>query len=424
MRQWKALSILGAFAMAVTLGACSSSSHSASSSTSSGSTPAGSTPSGQTPPSGRATGSPIKVAVICSCSGALGADDAPAAKVYQAWADSVNAAGGINGHRVQLINEDDAANPGNSVADVHTVLSDGAVAIMDFSLVDQAWASTVQAANVPVVGGNVNEIPFYTNPDFYPEGETEDAVAYSLVATGKEAGATKLGYFYCAEAPICSETAGLISAPGKQLGTPVAYKAEVAATAPNYTAQCVAAQQMNIDGLLNGDVDPVFERVAENCTTQGFHPLYISSGASFSTSMTSTPGIKTNSWYEANDLPFFANNPAVNAMNAAVNKYEPGTSSSQFWSGGASVEPWASGLLLEDAVKAGGIGPSATPTAAAIVNGLQSLKGDTLQGTAPPLTFIAGHPHPVDCWFTFQVKNGVPAMSNGSKPTCETGSAS
>jgi branched-chain amino acid transport system substrate-binding protein len=364
------------------------------------------------------------VGVICSCSGALGADDAPAAKVYTAWANTVNASGGINGHMVQLINEDDAANPGNSVADIHTLLSDGVVAIMDFSLLDEAWASTVEAAKVPIVGGNVNEIPFYTNSDFYPEGETEDAVAYSLVATGKTAGGTKMGYFYCAEAPICSETATLISKPGQQLGTPVVYKAEIAATAPNYTAQCVAAQQLKANTLLNGDVDPVFERVAENCTTQGFHPIYISSGASYSNSMDSTPGIKDNSWYEANDLPFFANNPAVNQMNAAVNKYFPGLESSEYWSGGASVEPWASGILLEDAVKAGGIGPSTTPTAAAIVEGLESLKGDTLDGTAPPLTFTAGQPHPVDCWFTFQVKNGIPAMTNNSQPTCESGSSS
>lgn len=413
MRLSRSWSIAGSsLALVVALSACSSSSTHTSSPATSSKQPA------------QSTGSPIKVGVICSCSGPLGADSAPAEKVYEAWADSVNASGGIKGHRLQLITEDDGANPGTSVSDVQTLLSDNVVAIMDYSLVDQTWASKVQAAKVPVVGGNVNEIPFYTNPDFYPEGETEDAVATSLVATGKAAGATKLGYLYCAEAAICQETAGLISAPGQQLGVPVVYKGSIAATAPNYTAQCLAAQQAHVDALMNGDVDPVFERVATDCTRQGYHPIYISSGATFDKTMTTTPGVMSNSWYESDDLPFFADTPAVNAMNAAVDKYYPGLRSSKYWTGGVSVEPWASGILLADAVKAGGIGPSDTPTSAAIVKGLESLKGDNLQGTAPPLTFAAGKPHPVDCWFTFQVKNGTPSMTNNSKVTCKNGLSS
>jgi branched-chain amino acid transport system substrate-binding protein len=205
---------------------------------------------------------------------------------------------------------------------------------------------------------------------------------------------------------------------------PDVYNGAVSATAPNYTAQCVAAQQAHAEAALNGDADFVFKKIAADCTRQGYNPHWISSGEAYDVTMASAPGLKENSWYEGNDLPFFVNTPAVNAMNAAVNKYYPGlVNAPNIWTGGASTEVWASGILLEDAVKAGGLGPTGTPTAAEIIKGLQSLKGDTLQGLSPPLTFTAGQPHPIDCWFTFRVQNGTPSMTNSGKPTCKQGSS-
>ncbi len=62
--------------------------------------------------------------------------------------------------------------------------------------------------------------------------------------------------------------------------------------------------------------------------------------------------------------------------------------------------------------------------AAEIVTGLESLKGDTLDGWAPPPTFPAGKPHPIDCWFTGKVENGVPSVANNGQVTCQHGSTS
>ena len=97
-------------------------------------------------------------------------------------------AGGIDGHSVQVTYEDDAGNPGTSVADLQTLISDHVVTVVNDSILDSAWASTVQAAKIPVVGVNVTEVPFYTNPDFYPEGQTNDSTNVGLVTTLKTAG--------------------------------------------------------------------------------------------------------------------------------------------------------------------------------------------------------------------------------------------
>lgn len=415
---------LGAVAIVVgiTMAGCSSNAKASSPKSTSSSSTSG---SGASTPGTTATGTPIKVGLICTCSGPLAASSPASEHVYEAWARSVNSSGGINGHPVTIVAKDDAANPGTSVAAMTSLLADHVVAIVDLSLLDETWAATVQRAEVPVIGGSPTETPFYTNPDFYPVGETIDALPYAFAATAKAAGATSMANFYCAEAAVCQETITSITSIGKKLGVPDVYNASVAFTAPNYTAQCVAAQQAHAGAILNGDVDSVFKRVAANCNQQGYHPIYVSAGESYDVSMNTATGITDNSWYEGNDLPFFAANAQVTAMNAAVNKYFPGlVNKPDEWTGGSSVEMWASGLLLEQAVKAGGLGASGTPTAQEIIQGLASINNDTLDGLAPPLTFTSGQPHPIHCWFTFRVQHGTPSMVNGGRTTCENGASS
>lgn len=410
----RSLAVAALMASAVAVSACSSSKPATEP-----------TPSKSASRTAPARGTPLKVGLICSCSGALGATELVAEEVYKAWAKSVNLAGGIAGHTVQLITEDDAANPGNSISDIQTFISNHVAAIVDVSLVDSTWASTVEGAKIPVVGGNLTEPTFYTNPDFFPEGTTEDAEPVETASIAKDAGASNVGYLYCAEAAVCAQTGDLLSKTLGNYGARLVYKASIAISAPDYTAQCVAARQAGATSLDNGDADAVFERVATDCNRQGYHPIYLSSGNSYDPSMPTSVGIMDNSWYSSSDLPFFVSNPAITAMNAAMNKYYPGVvGKAQLWTGVSSDQVWASGLLLADAVKAGGLKATATPSAAEITNGLAALKDDTLDGLAPPLTFVLGKAHPVDCWFTFRLKDGTPLMANDGKVSCESAAAS
>ena len=47
------------------------------------------------------------------------------------------------------------------------------------------------------------------------------------------------------------------------------------------------------------------------------------------------------------------------------------------------------------------------------------LERQHLGGLAPPLTFTAGKPHPVDCWYYALLKNGKYSTPYGLKPVCE-----
>lgn len=412
-RHGRVMAVVAAAVMAVGLSACSSSSSSSTSSS----------PASSASSHAKATGSPIVVGVECTCSGTFGANILDAEDAYEAWVKTVNAAGGLVGHPVHLITEDDGGVPGTSVSQVQTLIADHVDAIVDLSIVDTAWASTVQSAGIPVVGADETEEPFFQNPDFYPEGQTDDSVLYASAAVAKAAGAHDLGYLYCAEAASCAQGLPLFETAAKQVGASVIYDASISATAPNYTAQCVAAQQQHVDGLFIGDSSQIVVRVATNCTQQGYKPIYVTEGEGFTMSMATTPGLSSGLYSEYGTIPFFANLPAVAQMDAAMDHYFPGVRQDDAVWSDLGAEAWASGLLLQAAVQASGMTASTTPSPSLITKGLDSLHGTTLDGMAPPLTFHAGQPHPVDCWFTARVKGGTPVLLNGGKVTCENGTS-
>jgi branched-chain amino acid transport system substrate-binding protein len=364
------------------------------------------------------TGTPIKVGVICACTGSFGASIGVAAKVVDAWEKSVNANGGINGHPVDANILDDASTPGNSVTRAQTHISDGVDVILDITTLGAAWAQAVDAAKIPVVGGNISGTPYYTDPNFYPSGQTNDSIVNADVLTAKAAGAKKLAQLYCAEAPQCQESVDLHKTAGKALGVPLVYSASIAATAPNYTAQCIAAQQAGADALFIGHSGAVVMKVAADCDRQGYKPIYITQGTGYITAEASAPGLKDNLWSSYPILPFWGTSDQVKEMKKEVDKYAPGTWTDPNFSEYAA-QAWTGGKLIEAAVQKTGVAAKDDVTAAEITKALDSMKDETLGGWSPPLTFTAGSPHSVDCWYTGRVQKGKPKLVNGGKLTCK-----
>lgn len=371
-----------------------------------------------------ATGAPIKVGVICDCSGSFGADDTANVDTYKAFMDAVNASGGINGHQVQLIVEDEGGIPGNAITDIQTLISDHVDAVLDWSIYDETWASTIEKANIPVVGADVSEPPFQTNPDFYASGQTENSLVASLLEPIKLSGATKFGVLYCAEAPSCSQLVPAYRSAAKDYGLTLVYSGSISATAPNYTAQCLAAEQAHATALVVNDSAPPILKAASNCNQQNYDPTYVTLAEGDSTDMITAPGMSKNNYISFADYPYLVNTPTTKAFNTTIDKYYPGLRKQTTTFLGSTGQTWAAGLLLEAAVKAGGLTASATPSAAEILTGLHSLKGATLGGWSPPLTFKAGQANPVDCWFTAHIQNGAATVTNNSQPSCLSTSSS
>ncbi len=324
------------------------------------------------PSAAGASGAPIKIGEVCGCTGPLaaGVKDIPA--VYKAWAASVNANGGINGHKIEIIFKDDASNPATSVSEVHTLIqTDHVVAIADETNNDQAWAAYVQQNNVPVIGVTTSTEPFFLNNSFYPEGQTEDSLFYGITDAVKQAGGTKFALFYCAEAVQCQEGIAPLVAQAKTVGEDVVATLQVSASAPNYTAQCLAAKQAGATVIFTADAQTVDEKIIQDCYSQGYKPKVVIDGEVLLPSFTTTPGINQATYFTVPNFPYFVNTPAIKTMNQTLDKYAPGVRKDVNY-GELPVEAWISGKLFQAAAQAGGLGANGkAPTSARIDQGFE-----------------------------------------------------
>jgi branched-chain amino acid transport system substrate-binding protein len=369
-------------------------------------------------PSGAATKAPIPVGYICSCTGALASSTSVNRSAYEAYVDWTNAHGGIDGHQIKLYTADDALNPATSSAEVHTfVTQDHIVALASVSNSPQAWDTYVEGLKIPVVGTDGSAADMFTQPDFFFPGQTDDSLPAAVVAAAKKVGAKNMAIFYCAESPACQELVAPEHAAATQLHENLAYITQISASASSFAAQCLAAKQANATALFVADAVSVVEAVASDCAKQGYTPTIIASDGAVGNQFPETPGLTNSLLAFEPQIPFNVDNtPATKAMFAAFKKYEPTLTSNPNFNGEV-VEAWTSGLLLAAGVENGD--PGATITSAEILKGLHSLKGDTLGGMSPPLTFHAGKPNTTDCWFWMGTKNGKFDEPYGLKPACE-----
>ena len=361
---------------------------------------------------------PIRVGVICSCSGAESSALGLSGTVAQAWAKSVNAAGGINGTPVQLYVKDDGLNPATSLQDAkELVQQDKVVAITDMSAVDAAWANYVASAGVPVVGGEPVFPPFATNPDFFPVGGSLSVEIYSSFQVGKQDGATKLGFLYCAESPVCANLEKPASAYANSLGLGFT-AAKVSATAPNYIATCLQLKDSGVNALSILDTAPTVQRILSDCAQQGYKPLVVSNTGASSTQWLTDPDFANASVTSVNANYTNESIPGVKAFVSAMHQYAPGVLTSNEFSY-PMVWTWAAGELFQAAGNAAKLTGSSTP--ADVKQGLYALRGATLGGLSAPLTFTPGKPAFVPCYFNIKIEGQKFVSSGGA--TCLSSAA-
>jgi branched-chain amino acid transport system substrate-binding protein len=363
-------------------------------------------------------GSPISIGVICSCTGPQASSFAVSDAAPLAWQAAVNAAGGIAGHPVKVIEKDDDSNPGTSLSLAEQLITqDHVVAVIDNTNVDAGWSTYAAQHHVPVLGVSFPSPAMATTTNYFPVGLTEGYLDDEIVLGAKKAGAKKLAMFYCAEQAVCAEEVSPLEAVGKQLGLPVVYDAAISASAPNYTAQCLVAKQSGAQALFIADAVSVNLSVASSCAEQGYKPIEVSDDGAVALSYKSAPTMQNMIAGEP-DVPFFVHDtPATKAMWSAMRRYQPAALASPNFNEEVT-QAWVACELLEAAVKAAGVTSRSPVTAAVVMKGLGDLHGDTLGGMAPPLTFPKGKVHTVSCWFWMRVQHHQFTTPYGLRTTC------
>ena len=397
-------------AVVVALSACGSTASTSSSSASSATAASASV----TGPSGKA----IVVGMICSCTGPEASAVGNNMDVIQAWAKSVNASGGINGYPVKVIALDDQQNAATSLQDAKQLVEqDHAVAIVgDSSFVDASFAPYVESAGVPVIGGSNYEASFLSNPDFFPSGGDQISGLVGQFALAKQAGKKVFGTIYCAESPICAELVPAANGLAPLYGLK-SFAAKISATAPSYTAPCLAAKSAGVDAMFVADNSPIVLRFVAACAQQGYTPLQLTSINAATSAWLSDPTLNGTLLTALNANGYDTSTPAIETFQAALRKYEPSAINGSTFSG-EEINAWSGGLLFQAAAEAAHLTPSSTP--ADVKKGLYALKNETLDGVAPPLNFTPGKPSFIPCWFAQEVKDGKFTSLNGDQASCLT----
>lgn len=367
-------------------------------------------------PAGAATETPLVVGDICSCTGPEASTIAQTSPTALAWASSVNAQGGIDGHKVQVIVKDDGYNPTTSLADAQTLVEqDHVVAIMDNSDEDQSWASYVKQQGVPVLG-DTDTVAGYTNSDFFTPGLTFNNATPGEVAAMKRAGVKKVADLYSAEVAICAQSSAVLKGDLAKVGLKLVYTASIGFAAPNYEAQCLASKQAGATGMDVGDASGVVTKVAQNCASQGYAPLEFGGDGTVSISWLTIPAMQGNVDVQP-EIPWFVHNAATKPMYAALDKYAPSVPAGPNF-GEVVVQVWAEGTEFKLAAEAAHLG--ANPTSADVLKGLYALpKNTTLDGISPPLGgFVKGKPSNNKCFYLMGINHQKFVTLNGNKPLC------
>ncbi|MCK9898050.1 ABC transporter substrate-binding protein, partial [Frankia sp. AgB32] len=215
---------------------------------------------------GPSAGGTWKLGSDLTCSGPLASSAGPYCDAVKAWAKSVNASGGINGHKIDLIVKDDAGNPATGLRNVRELVEQDHVIALVGLPPAYTFSAYLKARNVPAIGiiGNSD----YRNPAFFNIGLNPFASVFSVTQETSRVGTKSFGFAYCAESAGCAQSLPIIQLAAANAGqTMTAVK--ISSSAADYTAPCLQMKNAGVQSMLIGAGSDVVLRVLDSCVAQG-----------------------------------------------------------------------------------------------------------------------------------------------------------
>ena len=367
---------------------------------------------------------PVVVGQTAPSSGIIGAATANIRSGLALWARAVNARGGLACHPVQLVQMDDGADPARVTTNLtEMVRNKKAVAIVAAS-VPTTFASAKQFAErnkIPFVGGDLIEPGWFASPYLFPQGGTPFAAYAGAI---KEAAAVakgkRVGLIYCVEAGACGQINENFEAIVAAAGLELVAKKLTSITAPDYTAECQAMKNANAEVVFLAMEGASDSRAARSCRALGYEPAVAVGAISVSAEVSNDQNLRAMGLFlGTGNAPFLSSDTAGGReFRAAYDAYAPGSPIDQ-----NSIYAWTSGKLLEAAVAGIASQAAAGPlTTQLVLDGLWTVKAETLGGLAPAITFAKeARPKVNDCYYALAIDEKGYSAPIGSKLTCLRG---
>lgn len=361
-----------------------------------------------------ATKSEVKVGHIGTYSGVLGAIFNGGREMTAVWSSWVNTHGGLNGHTVRVITADDGGDPSRNLSLTRDLVENqGVIAfvgnITPLSL--NGSKAYLEQKQIPLIGGDLTDQGWYKSPMFFPQGALIDGPLRGSAQLAVKEGGPRVALLYCGEAAACYAARDLFQGDAvTKAGGQLVYSAQVSLAQPDFTAECLQLKFNNVDALVATVDGNSLARIARDCKQQNVKVQFVSFALALVDSLRSSPNL--DGLVGSTGLfPWMLKDGPAADYAAALARYGARINTS-----GSTAAVWGSGLLLQAAAKAL---PADNVTSADLLNGLWSLKKETLGGLAPPLTFAKGKPAPeMLCWYTIALDKGVFSTPSGLKYAC------
>jgi branched-chain amino acid transport system substrate-binding protein len=364
------------------------------------------------------SGAPIVIGNVGSYSAAGAAGSLPGGQAIEAWSKWVNAHGGINGHPIKLIEKNDQGNQAVAVSDVEQLVQQdhviAFVANQDGSLIT-GYSSYLDQQKIPVLGGSIYTLDWNSNPMFFPQGLTAISGEQAAITYAKKIGVKKIGSLACSELAQCSEGNSLLKSLSQSAGLDDTYQAVASSTAPDYTANCLAAQAAGVqlfELLIETSTEGV--TIAQDCARQNYHPDWVIPGEAMGPGYLTTASFD-NAYNFSGTQPWYSTVPVTADFRAAMKKYTTINFKTQ-QEPLLAPDAWASGLMFQKAVQLSGA--KGVPTTADILAGLAQFKGQDLGGFTGPLTFTNPDAKIGNCFYVTQIKKQKFVEGNNGKYVC------
>jgi len=361
------------------------------------STPPPGSPGGQVPASGDLSAAPpgaagasgprsrIVIGSFGTSSGPIGAVFAPVQVATRAWVADVNARGGLNGHPVTVLYADDGGDGARALAIARRMVEqDKVLFFLNLYQVTTADAAIpyLEQKNVPIImsGGGLpdedhSEIVF--NPMVGGDLGWVSIMAESLKALSDK---RKIAVLYCRETKACPNGLRRLKENQQKLGVQVVYEAEVSIAQPDYTAEVIQARNSGADVLANIADAASGIRIIRSALRQNWRPVFLATQAANDDVTVKAPDLKGLITVTQGTAPYMEG-PWMADYREAVDKYVPGGPR-----GGTGAAGWAGVKLVERLARSWGD----DPTTQKVIDSLYALKGETLGGLIPPVTFPRG----------------------------------
>ena len=415
----KLAGVLAALALIVT--ACSSSSHSTTATTVGA-------PSATGSPATTASGStPYVIGFITSLTGGASSSYSDSTWGVDARVDALNAAGGIDGHRVDIVKFDDASTAaGNLTAAERLALATkGVLGVVDDTSFAFGGYQVLKKANIPITGASIDGPEWgqsYNMFSVIPPTETPvDGRSYtytSLVNTFKALGITKLaqvGY----QIPSVTQAADQTFQLASQGGISKCYNNDTISFGANdFTAEALSIKSAGCDGVYLPMLLTSVISIAQELKDAGSSAKVLAATTGYSQDVQSSPTALSslNGNYTSAEVDLTNPNAAAQTMLSNLKKYSP------YKSGIVDLNV-VFGYLGADLLLKGIQMAGSDPAPSKIISALRTVSSYDGEGILPsPVTFTGfGTPAmfpPTSCGPVFEITTEGYVPFNGGKPIC------